>query len=205
MLVVSADGQRALLGRAKNLRPGMYTCLSGFIEMGESIEEAVAREVEEESGVMVEQVCVMGSQPWPIGRGGTCELMIGAIAVAREEEITLNEVCVFCGGRCPPCVSLLCILYAPCQTPYSLNPPTPSPCTTPSCQVEMDDCRWFSRAALAQAVDAHASPTPGGASYAGATTIEDGSLEFFIPPPLAIAHHLIKHWVLQPKGVLPRL
>ncbi len=46
MLVVSADGQRALLGRAKNLRKGMYTCLSGFIEMGESIEEAVAREVE---------------------------------------------------------------------------------------------------------------------------------------------------------------
>ena len=67
-MVESTDGQRALLGRPKSLqRSGVLTCLSGFIEQGESIEEAVRREVREEAGIAVGQVTVLGSQPWPIG------------------------------------------------------------------------------------------------------------------------------------------
>ena len=127
MMVESEDGSRALLGRSKRMRPGMMTCLSGFIEQvcsgclasehgstaacipltpctplistrlpsrcpacedellpsgfpsnsntqsglwraqGESIEEAVAREVMEEAGITVGAITILGSQPWPIG------------------------------------------------------------------------------------------------------------------------------------------
>ena len=48
--------------------PGMYTCLSGFIDQCESVEEAVRREVREEARVQVDAVHVLGTQPWPIGR-----------------------------------------------------------------------------------------------------------------------------------------
>ena len=67
-VVESVDGSRALLGRPKTLRSGVLTCLSGFIEQGESIEESVRREVREEAGIPVGDVCVLGSQPWPIGQ-----------------------------------------------------------------------------------------------------------------------------------------
>ena len=67
MLVESTDGNSALLGRPKKLRPGVLTCLSGFIEQGESVEEAVAREVKEEAGVSLAAIQLLGSQPWPIG------------------------------------------------------------------------------------------------------------------------------------------
>jgi NAD+ diphosphatase len=53
MLVESPDGNRALLGRGKKFTPGMYTCLSGFIDQCESVEEAVRREVYEEARVQV--------------------------------------------------------------------------------------------------------------------------------------------------------
>lgn len=72
-LVESVDGQQALLGRPKALnRSGVLTCLSGFMEQGESIEETVRREVMEEAGVPVGDVAVLGSQPWPIGDFPTC-------------------------------------------------------------------------------------------------------------------------------------
>ena len=61
----------------KKFRAGTYTCLAGFIEQGEGIEEAVRREVLEESGVVIGDVRIVGSQPWPVGRAGSCELMIG--------------------------------------------------------------------------------------------------------------------------------
>ena len=58
---------------------------------GESIEEAVRREVMEESGVKVGDVAIVGSQPWPIGRGGSCELMIGCIGKALSDELRMDE------------------------------------------------------------------------------------------------------------------
>lgn len=90
MLVESPDGHKALLGRGKRAGPGMYTALSGFVDQCESIEEAVAREVREEARVQVEGVQVLGSQPWPIGRFGGCELMIGCVAKASSYEILVN-------------------------------------------------------------------------------------------------------------------
>ncbi|KAI6778841.1 NADH pyrophosphatase-like protein [Emericellopsis cladophorae] len=87
--VVSADGQRVLLGRQKRFPPHWYSTLAGFLEPGESIEEAVRREVWEEAGVYVGRVVIHSSQPWPY----PSSLMIGAIAQARpgKEDIVLND------------------------------------------------------------------------------------------------------------------
>ena len=70
MLVESPDGNRALLGRSATQPVGMYTCLSGFIDQCEGIEEAVRREVMEEARVTVGDVHILGAQPWPVGRYG---------------------------------------------------------------------------------------------------------------------------------------
>lgn len=89
--VVSADGKRLLLGRQSVWPQDWYSTLAGFLEPGESIEEAVRREVWEEAGVKVGRVVVHSTQPWPY----PSSLMIGAIAQAlpgvANEEITLND------------------------------------------------------------------------------------------------------------------
>ena len=76
--VVSADGTRLLLGRQRRWPKYWFSTLAGFQEPGESIEEAVRREVWEESGVRVGRVILHSSQPWPF----PASLMIGAIAQA---------------------------------------------------------------------------------------------------------------------------
>jgi NAD+ diphosphatase len=90
-LVISPDQQKFLLGRMRSMPPNFYSCLSGYIEPCESVAEAVTREVLEESGVFVDRVELIDSQPWPIGRGGSCELMLGCIAYARTWEIVITE------------------------------------------------------------------------------------------------------------------
>ena len=69
-LVVSSDGNHALLGSPRYASGRMLTCLAGFVEQGETLEEAAAREVMEEAGVEVGQIRILGSQPWPLGRSG---------------------------------------------------------------------------------------------------------------------------------------
>jgi NADH pyrophosphatase NudC (nudix superfamily) len=66
MLVESPDGHRALLGRSAKSTPGMYTCLSGFIDPCEGIEEAVRREVMEEARVQVSRTweCAAAGVGW---------------------------------------------------------------------------------------------------------------------------------------------
>ncbi|KAJ5495272.1 hypothetical protein N7539_000388 [Penicillium diatomitis] len=88
--VVSADGKRILLGRSKRFPPKWYSTLAGFIEPGESIEDAVRREVWEESGVTLSRVVIHSSQPWPY----PANLMIGAVAQcsdAAHEKISLEH------------------------------------------------------------------------------------------------------------------
>ena len=155
-------GDYALLGRSLKLPTGMLTCLSGFIDVGESIEEAVVREVAEEAGVQVSMtsVRVVGSQPWPLGRGGSHELMIGCIAQAISMELSIDHT-------------------------------------------EMAECRWVTRAELQDAVMKAANLSSnthhyGRLSKQGGTATEGkGEDYFFIPPPTAIAHHLIKTFVAQ--------
>jgi NAD+ diphosphatase len=82
VLCVSADGQRCLLGRGAKFPPGMYTCIAGFVEHAEQVEAAAAREVAEETGVRCGDIRLLASQPWPCGRGGSCELMLACAARA---------------------------------------------------------------------------------------------------------------------------
>ncbi len=99
MLVVR--GEHALLGHAPRFPAGMYSTLAGFVEPGESLEEAVAREVAEETAVRVGAVRYHSSQPWPF----PASVMLGFHAEAMSEEIRIDRT-------------------------------------------ELDDARWFSRAAL---------------------------------------------------------
>ena len=86
-LVYRRDDHRVLLGRSNKFRPGMYSCLSGFVEPVETVEAAIRREVNEESGVLVDTVHILSSQPWPVGRAGACELMIGCFAEVSQDWI----------------------------------------------------------------------------------------------------------------------
>ncbi|KFU99991.1 PREDICTED: peroxisomal NADH pyrophosphatase NUDT12 isoform X1 [Pterocles gutturalis] len=87
MQVIHPDGNHCLLGRQKRLPPGMFTCLAGFVEPGETIEDAVRREVEEEAGVKVGHVQYVSCQPWPM----PSSLMIGCLAVAVSTEIKVDK------------------------------------------------------------------------------------------------------------------
>lgn len=87
MLVLHPDGNRCLLGRKKAFPPGMFSCLAGFIEPGETIENAVRREVFEESGVTVGPVQYVSCQPWPM----PSSLMIGCFAEAVSTDIKVDE------------------------------------------------------------------------------------------------------------------
>lgn len=87
MLVISQDGKRCLLGRQKRFPAKMWSCLAGFIEPGESIEDACRREVEEESGIKVGRVTYHSSQPWPF----PASLMLGCIAYATSDTVKVDE------------------------------------------------------------------------------------------------------------------
>ena len=77
---------KALLGRSPNWPKGMFSCLAGFMEPGESIEAAVARETYEEAGVLVTNIKYVTSQPWPF----PSSLMIGCMAEAKSLKISID-------------------------------------------------------------------------------------------------------------------
>ncbi len=129
MLVTHAD--RCLLGRQSGWPPGMFSALAGFVEPGETLEEAVRREVSEEAGIEVASVRYRFSQPWPF----PSSLMLGCVAEAASEKITVDSQ-------------------------------------------ELETARWFPRDAVAQAL--RSPPGPEG---------------LWLPPPMAIAHQLVRAWV----------
>lgn len=78
IIVLVSHGDQALLGRQASWPPGRYSTIAGFVEPGESLEDAVAREVLEETGVAVDEVRYQSSQPWPF----PASLMLGFRATA---------------------------------------------------------------------------------------------------------------------------
>ncbi len=128
MLIV--DGERCLLGRSPRFAPTMWSCLAGFIEPGESFEDAVHRETREEAGIVCGRVKYYRSQPWPF----PTSLMIGCHAEALSHDIVVDRT-------------------------------------------ELEDARWFSKDEIVTML-LRSHPE-------GLTT----------PPPVAIAHHIIRAWV----------
>lgn len=86
VIMVVWRGDRCLLGRGRGWAPGRYSALAGFIDQGETIEEAVAREVKEEVGLTVDGVTYQSSQPWPF----PMSLMIGCFAHVVDEAFTVD-------------------------------------------------------------------------------------------------------------------
>jgi NAD+ diphosphatase len=90
MLVIDEGRDRVLLGRQASWPPGRYSALAGFVEPGESLEDAVAREVLEEAGVEVAGARYVSSQPWPFPSSlmlGFCVGYVGGEAVAADGEL----------------------------------------------------------------------------------------------------------------------
>ena len=84
---LAIDGDRCLLGRQSRFAKGMWSCLAGFVEPGETIEDAVRRETLEEAGIMCGRVAYFASQPWPF----PMSLMIGCHAQALTTELKVDR------------------------------------------------------------------------------------------------------------------
>lgn len=88
VIMLVTHGNDVLLGRSPHWPEGMYSLLAGYMEPGEGIEEAVRREVFEETGVRIGKVGYLSSQPWPF----PTSLMIGCVAEALNKDLTLDPV-----------------------------------------------------------------------------------------------------------------
>ena len=128
-IAVVVSGDDCLLGRSSGWPGNMYSALAGFVEPGESLEEAARREIFEEAAIRVGRVRYLESQPWPF----PSSLMMGCIAEAETREIRIDPQ-------------------------------------------ELADARWFGRTTLRAALGGETS-------------------ELTVPPPVAVAHRLIRAWV----------
>jgi NAD+ diphosphatase len=87
VIMLVSSGDKVLLGRQKHFLPGMYSCLAGFVEAAETIEDAVRREILEESGIRCTDVQYYMTQPWPY----PSSLMVGCTARALNEDVVVDR------------------------------------------------------------------------------------------------------------------
>src|SRR5262249_43036344 len=87
VIMLPVNGERCLLGRNARRAGARFSCLAGFVEPGETLEEAVRREVREEAGLTVACVTYVASQPWPF----PSSLMCGFIAEATADKVTMDK------------------------------------------------------------------------------------------------------------------
>ena len=87
VIMLPVAGERCVLGRSHRFQPGMWSCLAGFVEPGEAIEDAVRRETREEAGIVCGRVSYFASQPWPF----PTSLMIGCHAEAMSRDIVIDR------------------------------------------------------------------------------------------------------------------
>lgn len=129
-IMLATDGDKALIGRSAGWPEGFMSCLAGFCEPGETIEQAAARELMEEAGVICDPALAeyVACQPWPF----PSSLMVGLILPAQSTDITIDEK-------------------------------------------ELEAARWISREEARQMM---AGKHP----------------DLYCPPPMAIAHHILKVW-----------
>jgi NAD+ diphosphatase len=129
VIMLATHDDACLVGRGKHFPSRMFSALAGFIEPGETIEEAVRRELFEEAGVQAGAVTYFTTQPWPF----PSSLMIGCFAEAHTRELRIDDK-------------------------------------------ELAEALWLER------------------PVARALLAGERVTDFWIPPPIAIAHHLIKAW-----------
>ncbi len=130
VIMLAIDGERCLLGRQARFPPGMWSCLAGFVEPGETFEEAVRREMFEEAGIKIGRVSYYASQPWPF----PMSVMIGFHAEAETTDLNIDTN-------------------------------------------ELEGARWIERAEIAEML------------------LRRHREQIFTPPPVAIAHHLIRAFI----------
>ncbi|MBM3802841.1 MAG: NAD(+) diphosphatase [Acidimicrobiia bacterium] len=110
IIVRVCRGEELLLARSPHTPPGMYSVLAGFVEPGETLEEAVAREVMEEAGISIGNVRYFGSQPWPFPHslmiGFTAEHEAGEIRIDGKEIENANWYSVESLPKLPPPISI---------------------------------------------------------------------------------------------------
>lgn len=94
IIVAILKGNQILLSRAHRFLPGLYSVIAGFVDPGETLEECVRREIEEEVGIEVENICYFGSQPWPFPNS----LMVAFTADYASGEITIDKTEVMDAG-----------------------------------------------------------------------------------------------------------
>jgi NAD+ diphosphatase len=136
VIMLAVRGDRGLLGRSGRFAASMWSCLAGFVEPGESIEDAVRRETLEEAGIRCGRVKYLHSQPWPF----PMSLMIGCHAEALNDDIRMDEN-------------------------------------------ELVGARWFTKDECA------------------AMLLRQHPEKLTTPPPVAIAHHIIREWVESDRAI----
>jgi NAD+ diphosphatase len=136
VIMLAVSGEQCLLGRQARFVPNTWSCLAGFMEPGETIEEAARREILEEAGIRCGPVRYFASQPWPF----PSSLMIGCHAQAASRDIVVDRT-------------------------------------------ELEDARWFDR------------------DEAAAMLARQHGKGLITPPPVAIAHHIIRAWVQKGDAV----
>ena len=87
VIMLAVAGERCLLGRSHRFAAGMWSCLAGFVEPGEAIDDAVRRETREEAGIVCGRVAYFATQPWPF----PTSLMIGCHAEALSHDIVVDR------------------------------------------------------------------------------------------------------------------
>ena len=183
VLTLCTCGDYALLGRNSKWPRGFYSCLAGFVDQSESLEQAVAREVLEESGVVIDPSTVryVTSQLWPF----PCQLMVGFRAEVAPKRVTVSDA--VCDARTPPGGSRR-TYEEDAQSCEVSFPPTPTLDIA-----ELRDARWFHRDWLRAQLGKHVDPREG-----GGREIPVG--EIALPGRHALARFLVERWCDEPNA-----
>ncbi|XP_055830022.1 nudix hydrolase 19, chloroplastic [Solanum dulcamara] len=170
MLVIDKENDRVLLSRQSRFVPRMWSCLAGFMEPGESLEEAVRRETWEETGIEVGQVVYHSSQPWPVGPSSMpCQLMVGFFGYAKSLDINVDK--------------------------EELEDAKWHSREDVKKALTIAEYKKAQRTAASK-VDQMCKGVERGQSLSSDFNVESGELApMFIPGPFAIANHLISSWV----------
>ncbi|KAH9305062.1 hypothetical protein KI387_009466, partial [Taxus chinensis] len=170
VIMLIADGDYALLGRQSKWERGRYSVLAGFVEIGETFEMSIAREVKEEAGITVDinSIRYVATQPWPF----PSSLMVGFIASVEKFETTTSEGSPLLHENAVP-------IENSSLSPILGNISLPKIFVDGN---ELEDARWIHKDFLRAVLLGKVLPSSG---------------EFNVPGKHAIAHHLMEKWISE--------